>query len=275
MRLSLEECQLFFKLYEPLLQFVNDALKRAPTPEPTSKRDPLTPQQRKDAMQALVGSSDLLDAFAATNPAQLTLQELQIVSNWRHAVAGQFIVLRQLKRHAVLLSTDDTAEAYAVLGLSQPISDLVAVPLPRLVETVLLPFLGEIVCHGVLGNFNVVFGSGTRRRFDESFRTARENGRFFVMLPRDCRVAAAPATGTSDSLRRKEPETPRVSAKEILPELIRMTDEFCLLYLTEEYAVLCRTAAEKLARKRPSPLVSGELNTWACALIGQSARLIS
>ena len=31
-------------------------------------------------------------------------------------------------------------------------------------------------------------------------------------------------------------------------------DQFCKEHLNEEYAVLCRKLAEKLARKRPSPL---------------------
>lgn len=46
-----------------------------------------------------------------------------------------------------------------------------------------------------------------------------------------------------------------------------MTDQFCKQHLNEEYAVLCRKLAEKLARKRPSPLLSGKLYTWACGIV--------
>jgi len=45
-----------------------------------------------------------------------------------------------------------------------------------------------------------------------------------------------------------------------------MVDDFCRDHLNGEYAILCRNLTEKLARKRPSPLVSGKPNTWACDL---------
>jgi hypothetical protein len=40
---------------------------------------------------------------------------------------------------------------------------------------------------------------------------------------------------------------------------------FCLL--NQEYAALCRKLTEKLARKRPSPLVSGKPNTRECGIV--------
>ena len=39
----------------------------------------------------------------------------------------------------------------------------------------------------------------------------------------------------------------------VLELIVAMTDQFCREQLNEEYAVLCRRLAEKLARKRPSP----------------------
>jgi hypothetical protein len=47
----------------------------------------------------------------------------------------------------------------------------------------------------------------------------------------------------------------------------RLVDDFCRQHLTEEYAALCRKLTEKLARKRPSPLVSGKPQTWACGIV--------
>jgi hypothetical protein len=37
--------------------------------------------------------------------------------------------------------------------------------------------------------------------------------------------------------------------------------------LNDEYAVLCRKLAEKLARRRPSPLLSGKPHTWAAGIV--------
>lgn len=49
--------------------------------------------------------------------------------------------------------------------------------------------------------------------------------------------------------------------------IFKLVDDFCREHLNDEYCVLCRKLAEKLARKRPSPLVSGKPNTWACGIV--------
>ena len=50
-------------------------------------------------------------------------------------------------------------------------------------------------------------------------------------------------------------------------EIAGLVEQFCQEHLNEEYAGLCRKLAEKLARKRPSPLVSGKPQTWACGIV--------
>ena len=49
--------------------------------------------------------------------------------------------------------------------------------------------------------------------------------------------------------------------------IIGLIDQFCKEHLNEEYAVLCRKLAEKLARKRPSPLLHGSPNAWASGIV--------
>ena len=53
----------------------------------------------------------------------------------------------------------------------------------------------------------------------------------------------------------------------VLELIIAMSEQFCRERLNEEYAVLCRRMAERLARKRPSPLLSGKPETWVCGII--------
>lgn len=49
--------------------------------------------------------------------------------------------------------------------------------------------------------------------------------------------------------------------------VIGLTDEFCSEHLNEEYAQLARQLTAALCRKRPSPLVSGRPNSWACGIV--------
>lgn len=53
----------------------------------------------------------------------------------------------------------------------------------------------------------------------------------------------------------------------VFDEVIGITDAVCLATLDEEYADLARRVAAKLARKRPSPLVSGRPTTWAAGIV--------
>ena len=46
-----------------------------------------------------------------------------------------------------------------------------------------------------------------------------------------------------------------------------LTNTFCRVNLTFEYETLCRKLAGVLARKRPSPLIRGTSNVWACAVV--------
>ena len=62
--------------------------------------------------------------------------------------------------------------------------------------------------------------------------------------------------------------TPSVpnSVKPRFDAVVGITDAVCRTHLTEEYATLARELAAALARKRPSPLMRGRADTWACGV---------
>lgn len=43
--------------------------------------------------------------------------------------------------------------------------------------------------------------------------------------------------------------------------------EYCDEHLDEEYKELCLKVLQKLSRKRPSPLLKGQANTWAAGIV--------
>ncbi len=53
----------------------------------------------------------------------------------------------------------------------------------------------------------------------------------------------------------------------VFDAVVALTDPFCTEQLNAEYAEVCRRLAAALARKRPSPLLSGSVRTWACAIV--------
>jgi hypothetical protein len=56
-------------------------------------------------------------------------------------------------------------------------------------------------------------------------------------------------------------------------EIVAMIDVVCAQHLDAEYAQVCRQMAATLARKRPSPLVSGKATSWAAAIVHTVGRV--
>ena len=63
-----------------------------------------------------------------------------------------------------------------------------------------------------------------------------------------------------------ELEIPK-AARPVAEEIIKITDLVCAKLLDAEYALLARQVVAKLARKRPSPLLSGRRATWAGGVV--------
>lgn len=71
----------------------------------------------------------------------------------------------------------------------------------------------------------------------------------------------------------KDPERVPEAMRERYAAVIALTDGFCLSRLNEEYAALCRRMAAALGRKRPSPLSSGRVGSWACGIAYAAGRI--
>ena len=223
----------------------------------------LSPEVRLKVRDAFLNHTDLIQSFVDENPTRLTDDELDIVRSWRHLVHGKFYVFRELKKYTVFLSTDKLPVAYGVLALSQPFEELIGPYLPVLTQTVLLPFKGTIVYDGLMSSYRISFGPGIRRSLNESFKEAKARHGIVTSLPM-----------SNEPLPPKAPKprpVPKLPSKEEKDEALRviigLIDQFCKEHLNEEYAVLCRKLAEKLARKRPSPLLHGSPNAWASGIV--------
>lgn len=53
----------------------------------------------------------------------------------------------------------------------------------------------------------------------------------------------------------------------IFDSIAKLTDEFSQKHLNDEYSLLLRKLIAALCRKRPSPLLKGNIRTWAAGMI--------
>src|SRR5262249_44567264 len=136
------------------------------------------------------------DAFAADNPFGFDESDLEIVRSWKHLVAGTFYAYRPLQKDMVFLSSTEPGVAYGGLALPDPFERVLGPYLPRLIKTILLPFKGRIVYDGLVQSYNIGFGPGYRRGFNESYKQAKERFGIVTSLP----------------MREEKPRPPRTTA---------------------------------------------------------------
>ncbi len=263
MLLSPDDAELFFKLHRSLMCFVNERLQIIPDIGSPDEFSSLPPEMRLEVRNAFLDEIDLIELFVDANPFDLSDEELDVVLSWRHQVAGKFYIFRHLKKYTVFLSTDDPAIVYGVVALTEPFEDLVGPYLPVMTEAVLMPLGDKIVYDGLLSSYNISFGGGIKRSLNESYKQAKERLGIVTSLP----IEARPVTASRPKKARRKATKPSDEVKESFAVIVGMTDQFCREHLNDEYATLCRKLAGKLARKRPSPLLSGRPTTWASGIV--------
>jgi len=267
MLLPPHELELFFRLHRTFMFFVNQRLKVIPddlsTPEELSA---LSPEVRLKVRDAFLANTNLIESFVNENPAHVSNDELDIVRSWQHLVHGKFYVLRDLKKHTVFLTTTDPVIAYGVLALSQPFEDLIGPYLPVMTQTVLLPFKDKIIYDGLISCYNISFGPGIRRSLNESAKEAKSRHGIVTSLPisPESHQSQPPKAPSASPVPRP---ASREEKDQALRVIIGLIEDFCQKHLNEEYSLLCCKMAEKLARKRPSPLLHGSPNAWASGIV--------
>jgi len=273
MNVTFGEGTLFYDLYVALLSFANGKLGISTEQFSDVRQYVSTPIEARLAVRdALFTHRELIDQFVAENPAQLSADKLEIAAGWKHALAGKFYLLRYLAKYAVFLTSGASPNrAYGVLGLADPLAEVLGPNVPRLVHTVLLPFRDKIIYDGLVSTYNISFGGGVKRSLNEAYKQAKEAFGIITSLG----DPTAPAAERPKKPRKRPQQATRAvggpataaDVKTVLATLTEMTDSFCKEFLNEEYAELCRTLAGALARKRPSPLLQGRLEGWASGIV--------
>jgi len=189
MILDPRETQRFYKIWFPLLNYVNNKLALVPELPASPEEGSIEPSDAFKVSSALWADAALRHAFIAENPFGLPPEDLALVASWDYHVAGEFYVLRHLKKYSVLVAQGSSDKVYAVLGLVTPLEEVLPMPTPVLIRAVLLPFEGRITYDGLFSYFNIYFGSGIRGSLNDVYRAAKERGRIITSLGPD----AAPA----------------------------------------------------------------------------------
>jgi hypothetical protein len=199
------ETDRFYRIWWALLRYTK--AQRHPLPDlparPAQGSLPLSEVAK--IREALWADDALRETFIAENPAALPPADLEIVSSWRSRVAGNFFVLRHLKKYTVFLDEATPARAYGVRGLVSPLEEVIGPYLPVRVKAVLLPFEDTITYDSILAPYPIMFGGGIRRSLDVAYRDAQERGGIITSL-----LPPAEASTADDARKRVQAQNAKI-----------------------------------------------------------------
>lgn len=181
MNLSEQEFELFTSVFSPLIIYANQQRQVLPEINSQKKLLALDPEKRYTLHGNLYDNIYLVDQFIADNPNQLTEEQLKIASGFKRFVRGDFFIERFLSKYAIFI--DEKDNVYAVLGLTDPLADLIHKSyLPLSIYATLLPFKGKIVYDGLFKSRNILFGGGIKGELKEVYMAAKQCGRIIETL---------------------------------------------------------------------------------------------
>lgn len=170
MILSSADSDRFFRLYWGLNAYVNRQLKVTPRQFTAATFRQIPIEQLIKVRDAFVAHPELLERYLEEDPDHLSPEDRALVAGWRLKVAGDFLIVRHLKKFSVFLDERPPGHLYGVVGLQSAVREILQQSPPVHVTAVLLPFLGKIVTDGLLRSSPVHFGRNIRDSINQSYQ---------------------------------------------------------------------------------------------------------
>lgn len=183
MTLTLSDGKLYYELMLKLQQYVNQ--KRGFNMDMSSFEEfaKLPTEEKLKVRDELWNDPKLIDSYVEENPDALPSAELEIIGKWKDFVKGSFFIFRHLKKGSIFIKEE---QVYSVHGIFDPLDEIVpSYALPQMVETVLLPFKGQIIYDGLLSGYRVHFGGGIRSGLNRTYTVAKHKERIIATLEPD------------------------------------------------------------------------------------------
>ena len=178
MKLAPESGNLFYQLWLPLLDFVNETYQVNPGLGRLAEADSMDPAEVKAVADVLWDNTAVLDEYLSS-PAAMELPEKHraIVAGWKRRVKGRFAVERHLKMGSILISLEDE-QVYQVGGIKSSLEEMFPyVRTPFLIEAVLIPFGHVVITDGLNAALDCMVGSNMAQSFKDLYMKAKKEKR--------------------------------------------------------------------------------------------------
>ena len=171
MRLKPEDAGLFYEMFLPLLDYVNENYHvTMETVHFTGES--VDPRDAMEVAHFLWERTWIIDDYLTESA--LPEDQCEIILSWKRCISGTFIIERHLKKGAVFIS-DDNDSVYLVNGIIDSWEEMLPAPTLAIVKTTLLPFRDVIISDGLVSAFTIRFGRNMADEFKETYMTAKKN----------------------------------------------------------------------------------------------------
>lgn len=175
MTLSSDDGKLYYQLWLPLLDYVNQkyGVNKKVNNMAGAKR--LEPAEVKEISDRLVDDLSVIDEYLMNNQ-QLPEENRKIIEGWKKSIRGRFVIERHLKGGSMMISMEDN-NVYQVAGIITSIEEMFQyAPMPLMVEATLMPFGDVIITDGLIMPYNLYIGGNMKKMFKDLYMSAKKNG---------------------------------------------------------------------------------------------------
>lgn len=179
--LSKEDGKLYYKLWLPLLDYVNKKYKINCKIKDMAKAKTLAPNMVKAVANKLYEDAAVIDEYLSKYR-EIPTDHKAIIAGWKKRVSGTFVIERHLKRGSMLISGEG-GKVYQVVGIISSLEEMFRYePMPLMIDATLLPFRDVIITDGLIMPYNIMIGSNMKRMFKEEYMSAKKSGKIIKSL---------------------------------------------------------------------------------------------
>ena len=181
MTLSQEDGQLYYKLWLPLLDYVNKKYRVNRKLKSIATAKELDPAEVKKVANKLWSDVAIIDDYLKENN-DLPEDHRKIIQSWKRRVQGRFMMERHLKKGTIFISMED-GEVYQVSGIISSWEEMFfGAPMPLVIEATFMPFRDVIISDGLVMPYNILVGGGMKQMFKDSYMVAKKSGQIHRSL---------------------------------------------------------------------------------------------
>lgn len=178
MVLTDEQAEMFYDLWIPLLDYVNQKYKLVKKLYGMTSPKGLPLESVITITQKLWEDVSVIDEYLDVNSEKMSDEQIAIVASWKKVVHGTFVVERHLKNGSALVSSDSEGVVYIVSGIYSSWREMLdGYPMPQIVNASLIPFQDVIIHDGIVQPYGVRLGKKMADEARQIYLKAKAEGR--------------------------------------------------------------------------------------------------